>query len=115
MINKQEKEKKMKTYEVQMQGLVNHSHRVEATSKEDAINKAYDEVRKINLKDEIYTNFYFDTSTEEVEEIDLEEEEIMCKMYSYQSKKRKELGDKEYFKIQDKIIKEARELFGVTK
>ena len=59
----------MKKYEVPMYGLVHHLEVVEAKSPEEAIKKAYEVVREVNVDEKIYTNFDYDTDVDMVEEV----------------------------------------------
>jgi hypothetical protein len=105
---------KLKTYEVPMIGYVSHSARVEATSKEDAIDKAWKETGDINLRQDIYIEFSNDILSSEVEEIDLEQEAKDDAIRMFVGAKHKQLGHDRYCDIQDIVNKTLNKLWEIA-
>jgi len=100
----------MKTYDVPMYGSVMYTERVEADTPSEAIDKAYEVVSKINEKEEIYTNFEYETMEGDVQEVDVEEEKKVRKRALYLMAKMDELGGEEFFKTQPSLIHEYEKM-----
>ena len=64
----------IKTYLVPMLGYVNHSVEVKATSKEDAFDEAWKQVQELNSKSDIFVDFSPEWSSDDIEELDLEQD-----------------------------------------
>tara|TARA_Y100000031_G_scaffold26250_1_gene28166 strand:+ start:1493 stop:1816 length:324 start_codon:yes stop_codon:yes gene_type:complete len=104
---------KLKTYLVQMLGYVNHTERVEATSKEDAFDKAWKQVQEVNTKSDIFVDFSPEWSPDDIEEIDLEQEAKDDAIRMFVCAKHKQLGHDRYCDIQDKVNKVLNELWEI--
>ena len=105
-----------KKYRVPMTGRVDTEIEVYATNKQDAIKLAYEESEKDTFRPDI--NLYYDTTEEDVEEIDELEEKIEDAVASVMGVWTTLIGDElmdkdwnEYCRQSSKVHKSAEEMF----
>jgi hypothetical protein len=101
----------LKTYEVPLIGFVNHTARVEALSKKDAIDIAWKKVCNMNIGQDFFIEFNHDVLSSDVVKIDLEQDAKDEAIRMFVSAKHKQLGHDRYFDIQDKVKKVLNELW----
>ena len=104
----------VKTYDVEMTGMCRTTQRVQASSLEDAFRKASHQVAVINDKSDIYVDFNYDWSPEDIEEVDVEQDAKDEAIRGFVTAKYEQLGHDRYCDIQDTVNKTLNKLWEIA-